>query len=274
MVASLQNSTIGISISDSPDLAKLGLGARQLEDAMTRIARHCLAEGARLVYGGDLREGGFTDLLFEFAAMYKRPDATRPAVMNVLAWPVHISMDRQALSSTLKALEPWGTVLFLGPSGRPMPKKRALLEAQRNPDREEWAGGLTRMRKWLAATCDARILLGGRVAEYQGQMPGVAEEALLSIRAGKPTYLAGGFGGCTRDIINAMNIDAPMLTSRSANWKGCEQFQSFRERELHDRLKLDERNRLATTTHVDEIVVLLLKGLARGVRRRRKEKRT
>jgi hypothetical protein len=46
---------IGISISESPDMAVLGLGPEHLEDAMSEIARRLLACGASLVYGGDLR---------------------------------------------------------------------------------------------------------------------------------------------------------------------------------------------------------------------------
>ena len=41
----------------------------------------------------------------------------------------------------------------------------------------------------------ARIVLGGRVAGYKGRMPGIAEEALLSLQAQQPVFLLGGFGG-------------------------------------------------------------------------------
>ena len=39
---------------------------------MAEIARHLLAVGARLAYGGDLRNNGFTLLLFELALRYGR----------------------------------------------------------------------------------------------------------------------------------------------------------------------------------------------------------
>jgi hypothetical protein len=69
--ALLGGSCVGISISNTPDLAALGFGNEHLEDAMTEIARHLIACGATLAYAGDLREGGFTELLFEIANRYR-----------------------------------------------------------------------------------------------------------------------------------------------------------------------------------------------------------
>jgi SLOG-like protein len=41
----------------------------------------------------------------------------------------------------------------------------------------------------------------GRRKGLQGNLPGVVEEALISLDAGQPIYLAGGFGGVTMDIL-------------------------------------------------------------------------
>ena len=85
---------VAISVSESPDMPILGLIDEHLRDAMTEIARHLLALGARLAYGGDLRQHGFTELLFELAARHRR-DADegdhRMSVEDYLAWPAHIS---------------------------------------------------------------------------------------------------------------------------------------------------------------------------------------
>jgi len=61
----LKDVSIGISISktDSVELQALGLSDFHLQNAMLEIARQCLAQGAKLVYGGDLRPGGFTEKL-------------------------------------------------------------------------------------------------------------------------------------------------------------------------------------------------------------------
>src|SRR5436309_455279 len=98
---------VAISISDSPDLRVLGLGNEHLVDSMAEVARHLLAMGARLIYGGDLRPGGFTEVLFELIARYRR-DADlgdeRVGVTNVLAWPVHMSLEVQQLRELSESL--------------------------------------------------------------------------------------------------------------------------------------------------------------------------
>ena len=63
---------IAISISESSDMPALGLSDQHLRDAMAEIARHMLALGANLVYGGDLRQCGFSELLFELVARHRR----------------------------------------------------------------------------------------------------------------------------------------------------------------------------------------------------------
>jgi hypothetical protein len=73
--ASLCRYAVGVSVSDTTDMAMLGMGPEHLEDATLEIARYLLAMGSRLVYGGDLRPGGFTDLLAELTVRHP-PDLT------------------------------------------------------------------------------------------------------------------------------------------------------------------------------------------------------
>lgn len=54
---------------------------------------------------------------------------------------------------------------------------------------------LTAMRQIISGVTQARIVLGGRVESYEGIMLGIAEEALMSLEAGKPLFFLGGFGG-------------------------------------------------------------------------------
>jgi hypothetical protein len=62
---------IGLSISDSADLPMRGFGPAHLRDAASEFARFLLAAGATLAYGGDLRQGGFTEVLFELLTAYR-----------------------------------------------------------------------------------------------------------------------------------------------------------------------------------------------------------
>ena len=47
-----------------------------------------------------------------------------------------------------------------------------------------------------------------------GRYPGLAEEALLALRAGKPFYLLGGFGGCARALADAVLDREPTALTR------------------------------------------------------------
>ena len=93
---SLQGQAIGISISESDpgELQALGLSNDHLQIAMLEIARQCLAQGAQLVYGGDLRPDGFTEDLLELVRYHN--DAVKKEylpVSNYLAWPLKATLE-------------------------------------------------------------------------------------------------------------------------------------------------------------------------------------
>jgi SLOG cluster2 len=50
----------------------------------------------------------------------------------------------------------------------------------------------------------ARVLLGGNVARYAGFMPGLFEEALVTLQERRPLYVLGGFGGAAEVLADAM----------------------------------------------------------------------
>ena len=59
------------------------------------------------------------------------------------------------------------------------------------PTAAGWEGPLTAMRKTMLRHTSARLVLGGRVWDYRGAMPGVAEETYLAWMLGNRfTYLA------------------------------------------------------------------------------------
>jgi hypothetical protein len=116
----LSKYAVAISISESSDMSVLGLGNEHLVDAMTEVARHLLAMGARLMYGGDLRPGGFTEILFELVARYRRDadlDDERLAVANFLAWPVHITLSSERLAELSDALTGVAELICLSADG-------------------------------------------------------------------------------------------------------------------------------------------------------------
>lgn len=259
----LDHKSIAVSTSESPDMPGLGLEAEHLRDAMTEIARHALALGAKLVYGGDLRTGGFSNLLFELAARYRR-DTSNPrklGVTNYLAWPVHIQKSAEQLEHDAADLEGTAELRLLTINGENIGlKERHNLETCK-PTEAEWATGLAAMRHKMLAETQARIILGGRVDKFKGDMPGIAEEALYSLQAKQPLYVMGGFGGCARDVAEAIGVLEPNVVRE---WPGRDKFNPFKGKKLNNGLSVEENRVLASTPHVDQAIVLILRGLTKA----------
>ena len=296
-----RHKTIGISISDSPDMKMLGLGNGHLRDAMTEVATYLLASGDDLAYGGDLRENGFTWTLFELASRYTRQpsafishsredeeridDSRRAArndifishshndqelvdefveqlrrVVNYFAWPVHIRMTNDKLDSLAQEVDDVADLMFLDMEGSPITMERRKTIPTSEPDDEVWATGLTAMRQTMRGDINARILLGGQVENYKGRMPGIAEEALLSLQSGQPVFLLGGFGGCARDIAEALGLADTWAGSRE-RWQGRLELEGYGPDSLNNGLSPDENRVLAQTPYMDQWLPLLLRGL-------------
>lgn len=257
-----ENRTIAISISESPDMPALGLSKQHLQDAMAEIARHMLALGARLAYGGDLRAGGFSELLFELVARH-RPDVDEQSgtgVYSYLAWPVHMGMEPQEVESAKADLAGVAELICLDLDGAVIPMDVRATQGTYAATPAEWARGLTSMRRTMQQATDARVLLGGAVTGYRGAIPGIAEEADLTLQAKQPMYLLGGFGGCARDIAETVGIAPKWLGSRG-DWPGRSTFQYVKHADFNNGLTPDELELLARTPHVDQAVILVMRGL-------------
>jgi hypothetical protein len=209
---SLKGVSIGISISetDAVELKALGFSGFHLQNAMLEIARQCLAQGAKLVYGGDLRPDGFTENLLELVRYHN--DALKKEfnpVVNYLAWPLKPTLNVAWAAQNKDALQ-------IKEIDAPPDLKQAGLikEIPRGGDISAipgyvWARCLTAMREELVTQTQARIMMGGRMLGYKGKYPGLVEEALLTLAAGKPLFLLGGYGGATRVIIEALQGRKP-----------------------------------------------------------------
>ena len=93
-------------------------------------------------------------------------------------------------------------------------------------------------------------------------MPGIAEEALLAMKAKQPVFLVGGFGGCARDIAETLGVVDPWAGSRSA-WAGRELFSGYTDGDLNNGLTSVENRQLAGTQHVGQAITLVMMGLQR-----------
>ena len=254
--------SVGISISESPDLRVLGLSDGHLRDAMAEIALHLLASGTSLAYGGDLRQHGFTRLLAELVGRYRGHPrhAGTIVVTDYLAWPVHIRMTSNELAAFSADHEPAAHLVFLSLDGARLGREQRLRLPAQEPQEDEWTKGLTAMRTVMLADIGARIVLGGRVEGYKGAMPGIAEETHLSLEAHQPVFVLGGFGGCARDIAETLGLAERWAGSRE-DWSGRQCFRKYSPDDLHNGLTREENLFLASTPHIQQAANLVSRGL-------------
>ena len=191
---------IGISISDSQELAALGFGQAHQQDASVEFARYLLANGASIHYGGDLRQEGYTDLFYGLANYYGSAGQAHPLVHSYLAWPIYLDLDTETQAKLKRRV----AFYRIAP-----PDDLTLSIHERLPpttaaNRYIWARSLTRMREQMNQAVQARIFIGGSETRYVGAQPGLLEEGMLALQADKPTYLIGAFGGITRRLIESL----------------------------------------------------------------------
>ena len=266
--------TVAISTSDSPDMAALGLGEGHFKEATAELAIQLLAAGTNLAYGGDLRAHGFTQPLFQLVLRYTSSADLESTVRvtNHLAWPVHIRIPVDRIEALATELKGAAELVLLQCDGTPMAigARRGLRTHE--PSENEWVSGLTAMREFQRSSTDARVLLGGQVANYKGRMPGVAEEALVSLRARQPLFLIGGFGGCARDVAETLGLVEPWARSRNG-WPGRRKFEQWTGQDLNNELSSEENQTLASTPFIGQAVMLVLRGMHRLRKQRRKRGR-
>jgi hypothetical protein len=275
---------VGLSISNSADLVSHGMGLVHLEDAMVECARHLLAQGASLAYGGDLRPGGFTTVLFELVRSHNRA-GSRERIHNFLAWPIGFRIDPAIWREYLDEMQDYR----LPPPADLGIDQNVFVEPDDMPGRYIWSRSLTAMRIEMNGRTDARVLLGGQVTGFKGKYPGLLEEALLALRSKKPLYVIGGFGGCARSIVETLKGGSPyaftegfqsadpLFGRMAARYhadaaKGVSPIDYAGEVRylnsmglggLNNGLTDVENEIIATSKNLPEIVYLLLKGLSK-----------
>jgi hypothetical protein len=213
---------VALSISDAEDLPRFGLRRPHLDEVLLEISRYLLVAGVRLAYGGHLGSIGYTvrlaDLLYDPIIEQLRGEpalgTAQPAeLVSYLAWPnastpadIARLNSRSGLVDVRRCARPDGLdetvdAAFVAAPASEIPVDSAMR-------RFAWSRGLTIMRQRQTAEVAARILVGGRLGPtgegYRGRMPGVLEEALLAMRATRPLYLVGAFGGCARLVFDAL----------------------------------------------------------------------
>ena len=237
--------SVNISVSPCEHAARLGYDDRQINRIVIRMAQYFLDHDMRVIFGHDWREDGVMRAVADFAgtvatrtAPGETPTAT-PRMLNVV--PVsRVALSNAAIEAQLDS----GGVLEVTPFSE-LAESVAHRAGIRHPGADadptqlrEWE--LTALRHWLTELLapGCRICLGGRLHGFQGQEPGVKQEARLALAYHKPLYLMGGFGGAAKAF-------AAEADYRHA-WNG-----------LYD----DDKSTLFMTTDIEQALRLISQGI-------------
>jgi len=204
----LHGKQIAISVSESEELEELGLSVHHIKDISIEIARYLIVNGAKILYGGDLRRGGFTELFSDISYQYKFLNDKERKVVNFFPFPSARQLSTNDIANFLKKqVQP---IKLQTPKhlGKPDPDKN-YKPNENVDDRFLFAECFTDMRIHMSNESDARIVLGGIQKNFTGYFPGIVEETFYSLEAGKPVYLLGGFGGATKSIIEMILGNRP-----------------------------------------------------------------
>jgi SLOG-like protein len=263
---------VAVSVSPSADLARLGLLELHFRMAVGEIARAVLIAGGRLASGGHLDPDGYTAFLLGELERFGRKN--RP-LRVYLAWSEHRRLPLSELAAREKSLGLHGDVVYLSPDGAQVDARQDRGEEPAPVDEPARPRSLTSMRRYMLRETQARVLIGGRRTGFQGAMPGVLEEALLSVEANQPLYLAAGFGGVTLDSASAVGLDSSDWLARyrpapevdPETTRGLQQLRDVvgdrSWRALNNGLDGDENRQLAGSYRPSEIAALVCVGLGR-----------
>lgn len=277
----LQEKEIGISIADSTDIEAFGIGEEMFKDLTIELTRHLLKANGRIIYGGDLRDKGFTELFRDLARQYgqkEKEEADVQYIKNYLSWPLYNDLSKDKIADYLASRI---NLINVKP-GSAVDKTEEKLYIPSNLSKGamlKWATSLTQMRTDSIKESYARIVAGGRTQGFSGFMPGIAEEFMIAYNSNKPIFLIGGFGGCAHVIANILEgkTNAKKLLDKAlenpkyreflehAENKGFKVgysfFDTIKADRLNNGLKLEDNERLFHSVDIIEIVSLVLKGL-------------
>lgn len=276
----LNQKNIAISISDSSDLPALGIGEELYKDLTIEITRHILKANGKLVYGGDLRAKGYTELFKELSNQYgqlEKAETDVDYIQNYLSWPLfnNVTLEQKAdyLNSRIK--------LVSAEVGEYVQSHEVsdYLPPSSLENRLKWASSLTKMRNQMVETSVARIIVGGKTKGFTGYMAGIVEECKIALEGKQPVFIVGAFGGAAHILSEVFekNADSKSLLNMANEYDNykelyvwCEKndrhinyefFDGITIADLNNGLTEEENAVLFHSVDIIEIVSLILKGL-------------
>jgi hypothetical protein len=281
----LHGKRIAISVSESEELEHLGLSEHHIKDISIETARYLIVNGATMLYGGDLRKDGFTELFSELSYQYKYLSDKEKRFVNYFPFPNSKAVSDNDLANIFKKQV---EAKFID-----IPKHLGVIDTEKThepfksiEDRYILSECYADMRVRMANESDARIVLGGKQKNYAGYFPGIVEETFYSLNAGKAVYLLGGFGGATKSIINTIIGGKPVQLTNDFQYdtEFLTKFRKFASAKSTIKLDYDfitdffkqhsvesiskkngltpeENQILFESTNIHELVFLIIKGL-------------
>jgi hypothetical protein len=282
----LSGRLVALSAGDAQDVRACGLLPRHLDLVFGAIVAALVMRGARLAYGGDLRQRGFTQQLYDsvaeaYADDYLLGRSATPPFVHYLSANIWTSVPSEKLEEWLTAVAGLTEVRFMtGNSyvavtagedkflikdhGEHDSARDVLqllhrsIETETNPARS-----LALMRRRMGKDCHARILLGGKMFNYSGDEPGVGAEARESLAQGSVVLPLGGFGGASNDVARQLGLKEDVRRRETPvgpdYHKVMDEIAAQRTR-LRDQLgdRFGKARRLAVTTDIKEAAHLVV----------------
>nr|WP_293294696.1 hypothetical protein [Allomuricauda sp.] len=280
----LRGKKIAISVSINEDLEANGLSLQHINDISIEIARYIISNGGTALYGGDLRNGGFTEYFSELSNQYKIANDRSFRFINYFSFPNSKDITKNIqIDFKSKQIKP--EILPLPKSLKAIDIDKVYKPLESYEDRYTYCECFKEMRVKMAKDCSARVLVGGKITNYLGYVPGVIEEALFTLLENKPIYLVGGFGGATANLIqlikgedvNELSNDFQHKTKFLIGYREYikdkykysdfdvlkKEFQNFNVEKLSELNKLStkENEILFSSKNIHEILYLIMKGL-------------
>lgn len=227
---SLKGKNIAISVSEAPDSDILGYGSEMIRDLTIELSRHLMIAGAKMLYGGDLRKDGYTELFSDMSLQYKdyqgNVDRDTFFFQNYFSWPIHLNFNTE---TKLKYLNCRVKPVFVDCPEEYQGDKNKPIAPINNENKYIYAKSLLKMRKEMESESDARVILGGRTYGFSGFLPGIIEEFTQAVIERHPVYLLGGFGGAASllvDLIKKEKTVDDVITEACKN-SHYEEFMRF-----------------------------------------------
>jgi hypothetical protein len=217
---------IGISISPSAESFYRNEDMKIFTNRFTyQLARNILLEGGQVVLGHQWRPDGVMAHLAQDARSFQsfvrsgelKADVEYAPIINIMAWPDAAPTDDHTIEEFIK-----NHILYcqsIPPAGF------TTQECQETSGQlKEYLRirALTAMRHELVKRTDIRFCAGGALPKTKNRLPGLIEEAIMTIQAGKPILISSALGGVSQSM-------ADLILQRRLSDEAIEQFYTVSE---------------------------------------------